>query len=74
MPTTRRAVVVVARWSVLVVGVFLTTFSFVHLVDVHAAIALSAPWWWIGLIGVATTLVALGAPRSARRPGRDDGS
>jgi hypothetical protein len=46
----------------------------VHLVDVHAAIALSAPWWLIGLIGVATTLVALGAPRSARRPGRDDGS
>ena len=73
MPTIRRAVIVVARWSMLVIGVGLTTWSFVRLVEVQDKVGLAAPWWWIGLIGVAATLLGLGAPWSARR-GRDAGS
>jgi hypothetical protein len=66
VPTTRRAVVALLRGSTVAIGVVLTTFSFVHLVDVHDQIGLAAPWWWIGLIGTALTLVGLGPPRSAR--------
>ena len=73
MPTNWRAVLVVVRWSMLGIGVGLTTYSFVHLVEVHAAARLAGPWWWIGLIGVAATVLALGAPWSARR-GREGGS
>jgi hypothetical protein len=63
-------VLVVARWSSLALGVALTTFSFVRLVEVNNDFVFAAPWWWLGLIGVAVTLLALGAPRSAR-PRRD---
>ena len=72
MRTTARAVLAtVARWSVLAVGVGLVTLSFVNLVEVHDQAALASPWWWVGLIGVAATGLALGAPRST---GRDAGS
>ena len=61
------------RWLALAIGVGLTTWSFVRLVEVDNAVPRAAPWWWLGLIGIATTLVALGVPWSAHRR-RDDGS
>jgi hypothetical protein len=66
-------VLVVARWSTLALGVGLTTFSFVRLVEVNNDFVFADPWWWLGLIGVAVTLLALGPPRSARAR-RDGGS
>ena len=63
MSDARRVVVAVARSSMLVAGVLLTTLSFVRMVEGD-----KAPWWWIGLIGVTATVVGLGAPWSARRP------
>ena len=62
----RSVLVAVIRWSTLIVGVGLTTLSFVRLVEVHNQVAHAAPWWWLGLIGVAVTVLALGAPWSAR--------
>ena len=68
MRTTARAVLAtLGRWSVLAVGVGLVTLSFVHLVEVHDQAALASPWWWLGLIGIAATGLALGAPRPLRR-------
>ena len=69
----RAVVVAVVRWSLLAVGIALTTLSFVHLVDVKNEAARAAPWWWVGLIGVAATLLALGVPWSSRSR-QDDGS
>jgi hypothetical protein len=57
----------VVRGAILAIGVALTTFTFVRLVEVHDRVVLAAPWWWLGLIGVAATLLGLGAPWSARR-------
>ena len=67
--TVRAVLVAIGRWSMLAVGVGLTTLSFVHLVDVHLRLAQAAPWWWVGLIGVAATLLALGTPWSSRGDG-----
>jgi hypothetical protein len=67
------ALAVAARWSLLAIGVGLTTLSFVNLVEVHNRIAFAAPWWWLGLIGVAATGLGLGAPWSTRGR-RDAGS
>jgi len=64
--TASRSLLVIARWLTLAIGVGLTTLSFVRLVEVDDKIALAAPWWWLGLIGMAATLLALGAPWSAR--------
>lgn len=72
-PTARALLATVARWSVLAVGVALVTLSFVNLVEVHNQAALASPWWWLGLIGIAVTGLALGAPRPPRRRG-DAGS
>jgi hypothetical protein len=58
----RRVVVMVARWSILAVGVFVTTFSLVRMVEGE-----KTPWWWTGLIGIAATLLGLGAPWSTPR-------
>lgn len=57
-----------ARWFVLAVGVTLTTWSFVQLVEVHNQFAHASPWWWRGLIGVGLTVLALGLPWSRRGP------
>lgn len=74
MHTTARTVLgAVTRWSMLAIGVGLTTLTFVQLVEVHNEFALAAPWWWIGLIGIALTGLGLGAPWSTRRRG-DAGS
>jgi hypothetical protein len=43
-------------------GVFLATFSFVQM-----ATGNNEPWWRIGLVGVAVTVVGLGTPWSGRR-------
>jgi hypothetical protein len=69
--TERSALAVVARWSALAIGVGLTTLSFVRLVEVHNQFVLADPWWWLGLIGVAATVLGLGAPWSKPRPGDD---
>ena len=68
--TTRAVLVAVIRWATLLVGVGLTTLSFVRLVEVHNRIVDAAPWWWLGLIGIASTVLGLGVPWSARA-GRD---
>jgi hypothetical protein len=59
---TERVVAVFARWSLLAIGVFLATVSFVEMMKGH-----NEPWWWTGLIGVAATTVGLGSPWSSRR-------
>jgi hypothetical protein len=64
-------VVVVVRWLALAVGVAVSTLSFVRLVEEHDSAVGATPWWWLGLIGVAITVLALGSPWS-RRAGRDD--
>jgi hypothetical protein len=56
----------VVRWSMLAVGVGLTTLSFVRLVEERVRAAGATPWWWLGLIGVGVTALALGSPLSAR--------
>jgi hypothetical protein len=66
---TRRSLFVVVRWSVLMIGVALVAYCFVRLVEVHDRAALAAPWWWLGLIGVALTLLGLGSPWPARGDG-----
>jgi Na+-transporting NADH:ubiquinone oxidoreductase subunit NqrB len=71
--TARALLATVARWSVLAVGVALVALSFVNLVEVHNQAALASPWWWLGLIGIAATGLALGAPRPPRCR-RDAGS
>jgi hypothetical protein len=58
----RRVAIVIARWSMLAGGVFLTTYSFVQM-----ATGNNERWWRIGLIGVAATVVGLGTPWSGRR-------
>ncbi len=74
MRTTARALLaLVARWSVLAIGVGLVTLSFVNLIEVRNQVLLASPWWWLGLIGIAATGLALGAPRLPRRR-RDAGS
>ena len=60
--TTRSVLVAVVRWLLLAAGVTLTTVAFVHLVEVNDRIAHASPWWWVGLIGVAATMLALGSP------------
>ncbi len=72
MDTRRRPVfVALARWTTVAVGIGLTTLSFVRLVEVHVRAADASPWWWLGLIGAAVTMLGLGPPWSARL-GRDD--
>jgi hypothetical protein len=71
--TARALLTVAARWLTLAIGVGLTTLSFVNLVEVHNQVVLAAPWWWLGLIGVAATGLGLGAPWSTR-PRRGAGS
>jgi hypothetical protein len=67
---SRALLLTAARWTAITVGVAVTTFSFVRLVDVHNQLGLATPWWWIGLIGFAATLLGLGLPWERRsRPG-----
>jgi len=73
VPTKWRAVLVVVRWLAVAIGVGLTTFCFVRLVEVREEVGRAAPLWWIGLIGAAVTLLGLGVPWSTRR-GRDAAS
>jgi hypothetical protein len=61
------------RWLVVVMGVAVTTFSFVRLIEVNNRATQASPWWWLGLTGSALTVLALGAPWSART-GADDSS
>lgn len=68
-----RVVLVAAiRWLALAAGVALTTVSFGLLVDEHDRAIGAAPWWWLGLVGVAITVLALGSPWSARVRRDDD--
>jgi hypothetical protein len=67
-----RSLIVVARWVVLALGVSLTTYCFVRLVEVRNEAVFAAPWWWLGLIGITLTLLGLGAPWARRRA--DDAS
>ena len=64
--TTRAVLVAIIRWAMLVVGVGVTTLSFERLVEVHNRIVDATPWWWLGLIGIALTVLGLGVPWSAR--------
>ena len=70
--TARSFVVAVARWTTLAVGVGLTTLSFVRLVEVRNRVADASPWWWLGLIGAAVTVLALGLPWTALAQRADD--
>jgi hypothetical protein len=65
-------VVAAVRWFALGAGVALTTLSFVRLVEEHDLALGAAPWWWLGLVGVAVTLLALGSPWPGRSRRRDD--
>jgi Na+-transporting NADH:ubiquinone oxidoreductase subunit NqrB len=72
MPADRSRLIVavlVARGVLLVLGLVATTVAFVELVDVKLSLAHVAPWWYLGLIGIAAVLLALGSPRRARLPG-----
>jgi hypothetical protein len=70
----RGVLVSAIRWLVLAVGVGLTTASFGLLVDEHDRAVGATPWWWLGLVGVAVTVLALGSPWSARVRRDDDAS
>jgi Na+-transporting NADH:ubiquinone oxidoreductase subunit NqrB len=54
----------VARALLLALGLAALTIAFLGLVDVQLVLAHTAPWWYIGLGGVALVLVALGSPRA----------
>jgi hypothetical protein len=62
------------RWVVLAGGVGLTTLSFVRLVEEHDRALGASPWWWLGLLGMVVTALALGSPWPVRSRGDDDAS
>ena len=59
---------VVARGILLAFGVVITTVAFVGLVETKLLLADAAPWWYLGLVGLAAMLIALGSPRNGRVP------
>ena len=67
----RRRRLAVVRWIVALVGIGLTVFCLVRLVEVDNRAAQASPWWYLGLIGMALTLLALGSPWSARTAADD---
>ena len=58
----------VLRALLLAFGLAVTTLSFVELVDVRLLVIDAAPWWYLGVIGLAAMLVALGSPWKDRVP------
>ena len=76
-PVARGRLLAVARWIVAVLGIGLTVLCLVRLVEVDNRAAQASPWWYLGLTGMALTLLALGSPWSARTAADDrraDGS
>ena len=67
----RRRRLAVVRWIVALVGIGLTVFCLVRLVEVDNRAAQASPWWYLGLTGMALTLLALGSPWSARTAADD---
>ena len=62
----RRRRFAAVRWIVALVGIGLTVLCLVRLVEVDNRAAQASPWWYLGLTGMALTLLALGSPWSAR--------
>lgn len=58
------------RVTLLIFGLVLTTVAMVELIDAKLALHHVAPWSYLGLIGLAAVIAALGSPRS-RRVGND---
>lgn len=60
----------VARAALLGFGLIVVTVALVELIGVQLALTKVAPWSYVGLVGLAAVLAALGSPRS-RRIGHD---
>ncbi len=54
----------VVRAALLVIGLATAVVAFIGLVDERLVVARAAPWWYVGLVGVAAVLLALGSPRA----------
>ena len=67
----RRHRIGVLRWTAAFVGIGLTVLSLVRLIEVDNRAAQASPWWYVGLTGVALTLLALGSPWSSRTAADD---
>ena len=68
----RRRPLAVVRWIVALVGIGLTVLCLVRLVEVDNRATEASPWWYLGLTGMALTLLALGSPWSARTAADDE--
>lgn len=72
MRTGRVVFVGILRWMAIAVGVGLATLSFAQLVEVRDRAADASPWWWLGLVGAAVTVIGLGLRMPSSAPSRRD--